>query len=199
MPPLSKRKKQIKSLAKKKQNKSFVPLEHLDFDDSDSEWENEKKIIWEDVEFDQESETFVKVLLDRMKNCVTYSKEPEYEKYFNYEQLIISIENELKLVNYQEPKMKASLCITRQLNKGSYFACCLRKIVYIDGHERSDVIEYRLKFLEQMESYEKLMPKFKDNNLEIQINSDLQENEYLHIPVIHDETTFHSNDGRRSR
>ncbi|CAI2196043.1 9631_t:CDS:1, partial [Funneliformis geosporum] len=60
MPPLSKRKKQIKSLAKKKQNKSFVPLEHLDFDDSDSEWENEKKIIWEDVEFDQESETFVK-------------------------------------------------------------------------------------------------------------------------------------------
>ena len=68
-------------------------------------------------------------------------QEPEHEKYFNYEQLFISIENELKqnhdsgyklrltallqyfrLVNHQEPKMKASLCIARQLNKGPYFA-----------------------------------------------------------------------------
>ena len=43
------------------------------------------------------------------------------------------------------------------------------------------------------------MPKFDDNNLEIQINPNLQENEQLHILVTHDETTFHSNDGRRSR
>jgi hypothetical protein len=42
------------------------------------------------------------------------------------------------------------------------------------------------------------MPKFKDDNLEIQINPDLQENERLHILVTQDETTFHSNDGRQS-
>ncbi|CAI2172927.1 15292_t:CDS:2 [Funneliformis geosporum] len=32
---------------------------------------NKKKIIWEDVEFDQELETFVKFLLDRMKNYMS--------------------------------------------------------------------------------------------------------------------------------
>jgi hypothetical protein len=42
------------------------------------------------------------------------------------------------------------------------------------------------------------MPKFDDDNLEVQINPDLQENERLHVLVTHDETTFHSNDGRRS-
>jgi hypothetical protein len=42
------------------------------------------------------------------------------------------------------------------------------------------------------------MPKFDDDNLEIQINPDLQENERLHVLVTHDETTFHSNDGRQS-
>jgi hypothetical protein len=42
------------------------------------------------------------------------------------------------------------------------------------------------------------MPKFEDDNLEVQINPYLQENERLHILVTHDETTFHSNDGRKS-
>ncbi|GBC07198.1 hypothetical protein RclHR1_00730047 [Rhizophagus clarus] len=56
-----------------------------------------------------------------------------------------------------------------------------KKGVYIDGYKRPDIIAYRSKFLEQMASYKKLMPKFEDNNLEIQINPDLQENEHLHI------------------
>lgn len=42
------------------------------------------------------------------------------------------------------------------------------------------------------------MPKFDDDNLKVQINPDLQENKRLHILVTHDETTFHSNDGRQS-
>src|SRR4051812_23057926 len=42
------------------------------------------------------------------------------------------------------------------------------------------------------------MPKFEDDNLKVQINPYLQENERLHILVTHDETTFHSNDGRKS-
>ena len=147
MLPLSKYKKQIKSLAKKKWKKSSVPLEHSDFDDSNSEWENEEEIIWEDVEFNQKSETFVKVLLDEMKNYVPPIRKSVYignsvwtkkrkkaqakqllikngqpitkffnplpppqpnsdksdsdqeskcEEHFNYEQLIISIENKLK-------------------------------------------------------------------------------------------------------
>ena len=42
------------------------------------------------------------------------------------------------------------------------------------------------------------MPKFEGENLEVLINPILQENEHLHILVTHDETTFHSNDGRQS-
>jgi hypothetical protein len=69
MPPLSKRKKQIKKLAEKKRNKLSEPLENSDFDDNNSGWEDEE-IIWGDVEFDKKAETFVKVLSDGMKNYV---------------------------------------------------------------------------------------------------------------------------------
>ncbi len=42
------------------------------------------------------------------------------------------------------------------------------------------------------------MPIFDGNEMEIQINPDLQPGEQIHILVTHDETTFHSNDGRNS-
>ena len=32
-----------------------------------------------------------------------------------------------RLINYGEPKVKASICIARQLNKGKYFAHCIRE------------------------------------------------------------------------
>jgi len=71
----------------------------------------------------------------------------ECEEYFNYEQLIKSLELKLKqsnldsgyklrltallqylrLVNNKEPKIKSSLSIARQLNKGLYFARYLRE------------------------------------------------------------------------
>jgi hypothetical protein len=67
MPPPSKRGKQIKSLAKNKQeknkNKPSVPLD-VD-DNSDNE-----EVIWGDVELDEKAETFVGVLLNGMKNYV---------------------------------------------------------------------------------------------------------------------------------
>ncbi|PKB95594.1 hypothetical protein RhiirA5_302831, partial [Rhizophagus irregularis] len=98
-----------------------------------------------------------------------------------------------------EQEITISTRMTRNwLNKMGFEFKQFKKGVYVDGHERPDVIAYRSKFLEQMASYEKLMPKFEDDNLEIQINPNLQENEHLHILVTHDETTFHSNDGRQS-
>jgi hypothetical protein len=42
------------------------------------------------------------------------------------------------------------------------------------------------------------MPIFEGDEMEIQINPDLQPDEKIHILVTHDETTFHSNDGRNS-
>jgi hypothetical protein len=42
------------------------------------------------------------------------------------------------------------------------------------------------------------MPKFNRDNLETQINPKLSNNQQIHVLVTHDETTFHSNDGRLS-
>jgi hypothetical protein len=46
--------------------------------------------------------------------------------------------------------------------------------------------------------YQKLMPKFVGKKCEIQINSELKDNEHLHVFIIYDETTFQSNDGQKS-
>ncbi|CAB5337075.1 hypothetical protein RhiirA5_439182 [Rhizophagus irregularis] len=46
--------------------------------------------------------------------------------------------------------------------------------------------------------YQNLMPTFESNNLERRIDPILNENEKLHILVIHDETIFQSNDGLKS-
>ena len=42
------------------------------------------------------------------------------------------------------------------------------------------------------------MPTFDGENLEIQTNPELSNDQHLHVLVTHDETTFHSNDGRQS-
>lgn len=176
MPPLSKRRKQIKNLAEKKRKKISEPLENSDFEDNESD---DEEIVWGDDEFDKKAETFVKILSDGMKNYIPSARrsvyignsvrtkkrkkaqakqllikngqpitrffsplpqtsdksdddqESECDESFDYKQLIISVENELKqsnhdggyklrltallqyfrLVDHQEPKVKASLCV----------------------------------------------------------------------------------------
>ena len=48
----------------------------LDFEDN-FEWENEE-IIWGDVELDENAKTFIKVLLDGMKNYVPPAQKSVY-------------------------------------------------------------------------------------------------------------------------
>ncbi|CAB4401464.1 unnamed protein product [Rhizophagus irregularis] len=266
MPPLSKCGKQIKSLAKNKQeknkNKLLVPLDvnnNLDDDNSDNE-----EVIWGDVELDEKAETFVGVLLNGMKNYVPSVRKSVYignsqitnffnplslqshppsdpdkpdnqsdnqnsddqnsecEEYFNYKQLIKSLENEVKsgpyfarclreweklvknsetipiskrekhckiksllddedvqmqiatylhenkfefyvadFVDYVKNVVFPSLGIEQEttistrtarnwLNKMGFEFKQFKKGVYVDGHERPNVITYRSKFLEQM-------------------------------------------------
>ncbi|RGB33946.1 hypothetical protein C1646_787910 [Rhizophagus diaphanus] len=71
--------------------------------------------------------------------------------------------------------------------------------MYIDEHERPDIVEYQKQFLEEISMYQNLMPTFEGNNLEQQIDPILNDNEKLHILVTHDETTFQSNDSLKSR
>src|SRR5438128_4161038 len=116
------------------------------------------------------------------------------------------------------------LCISektakRWLKKLGFVFSRFTKGIYFDGHERSDVVEFCKKFLEDMTElsiiillhrnicseinflyfsrYQKMMPVFTGNQLEIRTDPELNEFEHLHILVTHDESTFDSNDGRR--
>ncbi|CAG8748301.1 6495_t:CDS:2, partial [Funneliformis caledonium] len=46
--------------------------------------------------------------------------------------------------------------------------------------------------------YQKLMPKFTSDKLEIRIDSELEGEQQVHVLVTYDETTFQSNDGQKS-
>ncbi|CAG8618418.1 5785_t:CDS:2 [Funneliformis caledonium] len=215
MPPLSKREKQIKSLAKdkRKKNQNFtVPLENSDIDDN-LEWKNEEEVIWRD----DEKRAQAKKLLAKNGQPITNffnpfqlqphalndpnksdqksnqsdNQESEHEDHCEYGQLIKSVEKELKqsnldggyklrliallqylmLVNHKEPKIKASLCIARQLNKGSYFARCLR--VWEKLIRNGETIP-----ISKWEKHCKIQSLLNDKDIQIQIVTYLRENKF---------------------
>ncbi|GES92520.1 hypothetical protein RCL_jg28850.t1 [Rhizophagus clarus] len=88
--------------------------------------------------------------------------------------------------------------VNRWLKKMGFVYDRYQKGMYVDGHERPDVVEYRKQFLEEIDIYQKLMLSFEGNDLERQIDLILNNNEKLHILVTHDKTTFQSNDGLKS-
>ena len=55
-----------------------------------------------------------------------------------------------------------------------------KKGIYFDGHEREDVIQYRQQFLKTIEEYEKLMPIFIGDEMQM-VLPELKEEEKLHI------------------
>jgi hypothetical protein len=72
----------------------------------------------------------------------------------------------------------------------------VKKGIYIDGHEREDVVAYRKTFLEQMSEFEHRMPTFSGDNLEEVIWPD--DNIQPLILVTHDECIFSAYDGSQS-
>jgi hypothetical protein len=72
-----------------------------------------------------------------------------------------------------------------------------RKGIYYDGHERSDVIEYRNKWLERMFRYKKSMKEFDSDTLDVVLEPQLEPGEKEIVQITHDECHFYANDGRR--
>jgi hypothetical protein len=72
------------------------------------------------------------------------------------------------------------------------------KDIYYDGHERSDVLEYRQEFLAEMEQLEQWMPKPSDDDIMTLIEPNLNEGDKRHILVTHDESVFYANDGKKT-
>ena len=68
--------------------------------------------------------------------------------------------------------------------------------IYYNGHERSDILQYRKEFLEKMFRHKKYISKY-DGKFINWICSNLSEGEKERILVVHDESIFYSNDDKR--
>ena len=74
-----------------------------------------------------------------------------------------------------------------------------KDFMYIDGHERQDVKEYRLQWARQMMEWKKRMEFYPYGNEEEVVQPTLREEEKKVVLVTHDESTFYANDGKKTR
>lgn len=74
----------------------------------------------------------------------------------------------------------------------------ITKHVYFDGHEREDVVKFRNEvFLPKLAEFEPRIAVFNEDGT-FEKPKTLQDGEELVIPITHDESIFHANDGRRA-
>jgi hypothetical protein len=86
----------------------------------------------------------------------------------------------------------------RRLIKLGWRQTVVRKGVYMDGHEREDVVKYRNEiFLPAMAQFESRMTRFEGADLK-QVNHILEDGRKRVIALFHDECCFHTNDEARS-
>ncbi|RGB39826.1 hypothetical protein C1646_754068 [Rhizophagus diaphanus] len=69
---------------------------------------------------------------------------------------------------------------------------------HIFQHKRKNVVIYQEEFLEVIDRYQKLMPKFISKECKTQVNPELKDGECLHVLFIYVEMTFQSNNGQKS-
>ena len=83
----------------------------------------------------------------------------------------------------------------RYLNMLGYRYTTAKKGVYVDGHEREDVKEYRAVFLDRIFQLEQLMATFDGPDMTEATIPHLNDGQKQHVLVVHDESLFYSNDG----
>jgi hypothetical protein len=67
---------------------------------------------------------------------------------------------------------------------------------YTDGHNSPDVTEYRIKFLDEMEVYERRMMKFSGSEMTEEETPTLTDDEKRVVFITHNELTFYCNEGK---
>ena len=97
-----------------------------------------------------------------------------------------------------ERKRISKRTVTRWLKALGWIRSNAKKGVYIDGHERPDVVAYRVHFLQQMQEYEQHMIKAKDGDPTTLEFPNSPNGERILIFYTHDECIFYSNDGQRT-
>ncbi|CAG8752402.1 39818_t:CDS:2, partial [Gigaspora margarita] len=96
---------------------------------------------------------------------------------------------------YEKHLSKSLLHDERWINKMRFNYKKYKKSVYVDSYKRKDVIVYCREFLQKIEEYDRLMPKWNDINCEIYEEPNFLSGEKKYILIIHDECVFHTNDG----
>ena len=71
------------------------------------------------------------------------------------------------------------------------------KEIYIDGHERDDVVAYRQAWAKRMMGYKRQMETYSGDHEEIVTGPSLHPGEKQIVMVTHDESTFYANDARQ--
>ncbi|CAG8464817.1 16305_t:CDS:2, partial [Cetraspora pellucida] len=83
----------------------------------------------------------------------------------------------------------------RWMQKLGFYYKCHQQGVYVDGHERPDVVAYCHIFLQKVAEFDRFVSKWHDKGCEFRTFLWLSNGEKEHVWVTHDETTFHAYDG----
>ncbi|KAF8599613.1 hypothetical protein BDV93DRAFT_449148 [Ceratobasidium sp. AG-I] len=98
------------------------------------------------------------------------------------------------LPNLNTSKSQVSESTSKQwMIKLGYQHQIYRKGVYMDGHERVDVVEYRAQFLDELKDLLPQIQKYSEHSCDA-LPLILPSGKRRIIPVFHDECCFHSND-----
>jgi len=114
----------------------------------------------------------------------------------------IHSDNNSEEIGVRKWKAVVTSTVRRWLRKQGLNWRDVKKGVYVDGHEREDVVEFRKRFIERLEELWPYVVEFEDDGT--MVNKVYPEDCMVGGPgrrpiilVTHDESTFSSNDGRR--
>ena len=94
----------------------------------------------------------------------------------------------------EAPKKVSTTTATRWLHKLGFSPSSTKKGVYIDGHERQDVVDYRKLFLKKMEILETTHAQPPQASNEARLITESDSSKKHLVMIYHDESIFHSNE-----
>ena len=94
------------------------------------------------------------------------------------------------------PKKVSTTTATCWLHKLGFSPSSTKKGVYIDGHERQDVVDYRKLFLTKMNILETTHAQSPQPSDEVQVFTESDSSKKKLVLIYHDESIFHSNDAQ---
>ena len=106
----------------------------------------------------------------------------------------------LPLVSQHHPPVQQQIKVrtaSRWLHMLGFQPSKTHKGIYVDGHERADVVDYRklyLRKLEVLETTHAPLPRCIDDPVSVRQEEDEGKKQF--VLIFHDESTFHSNDGQ---